>query len=113
MFGVSRQRLTREELDAHRAASEASARERERAKVEREAEEVRRKLEASAAFEASTQGQLYAARNRLAILVARLPLRDLRRLLELLEAATPDDLRRTAGYLEGLVEWPDPDARSG
>ncbi len=113
MFGVSRQRLTREELEAHRAASEASARERERAKIEREAEEVRRKLEASKAFDASPQGERYALRNRLSLLEGRLPLRDFRRLVELLEAATPDDLRRTAAYLEGLVEWPDPDARSG
>lgn len=66
--------------------------------------------------------ELYDNRTRLAYLIGRLELRDLKRLtgiVNTLLAAAPDGalLKRVAAYAEGLAEWVDgpvesPDARN-
>lgn len=48
---------------------------------------------------------LYNGRNELFHMVARLPLRDLRRLVSVLRRMTDEDLRRASAFAEGLAEW--------
>lgn len=48
---------------------------------------------------------LYHERVKLWTLTCRLPLRDIRRLNELLAKLSDDDLRQIAVYAEGLAEW--------
>lgn len=57
--------------------------------------------------------ELYALRNILLLKTSRLEIRDLRRLVGLLDLLTDRDVVRIAAYAEGLAEWPDPDASSG
>jgi hypothetical protein len=52
--------------------------------------------------------ELYAERNKLAVRIYRLPLRDLRRLNALLDRISDDDARQIAVYAESLAEWSDP-----
>lgn len=54
----------------------------------------------------------HALRARLLAKADRLPTRDLRRLLEVLDAISDRDARAIAAFAEGLAEWPDPDSRS-
>lgn len=57
--------------------------------------------------------ELYAERNRLAVVVYRLPLRDLRRLNDLIGNLGDEGLRQVARYAEALAEWADPAPSSG
>lgn len=49
--------------------------------------------------------ELYKERNRLHVLIYRLPLSDLVRLNELLAKLSDDDLRQVAAFAEGLAAW--------
>lgn len=62
---------------------------------------------------------LYAERNRLLVVVYRLPLKDLKRLNELLSKLnellsklTDSDLADLAAYAEGLAAWGSPESES-
>lgn len=59
-----------------------------------------------------TGEELYQYRNRIACIVGRLELADLKRLHSLIVRLSDADLRAVARYAEGLAEWPDPDASS-
>jgi cytochrome c553 len=56
--------------------------------------------------------QLYFERNRLAHRAYRLPLRDIRRLNDLIARLSDDELRMVAAYAEGLAEWSAPEQPS-
>lgn len=56
---------------------------------------------------------LYAERNKLAVLVGKLELRDLIRLNLLLARLTDEELRQVARFAEGLAEWREPEQQSG
>lgn len=57
--------------------------------------------------------ELYAERNRLAVVVYRLPLGDLKRLNDLVAKLGDDGLRQVARYAEALAEWADAESSSG
>ena len=49
--------------------------------------------------------ELYEGRSRISYLVGMLPLRDLKRLVALLNELTEAELREVAAYAEGLAAW--------
>lgn len=57
--------------------------------------------------------ELYAERNRLLVVVYRVPLRDLRRLNDLIAKLSDDDLRQVAAFAEGLADWDTAESASG
>jgi hypothetical protein len=57
--------------------------------------------------------ELYEYRNKIARILYRVPLEDLKRLHAILVALSDDDMRSVARFAEGLAEWPDPGSSSG
>lgn len=52
--------------------------------------------------------ELYEHRNRISYLAGKLSLRDLKRLVQILDALEPDELKQVAAYAEGLAAWRPP-----